>query len=63
MKEWALAEALAQSVHDNGGVYSVPAFVGLGAPHYKRCRVAGTLLRHRASAGLDSGAVYGYSVR
>jgi glycerol kinase len=27
-------EALAQSVHDNGGVYFVPAFVGLGAPHW-----------------------------
>ncbi len=27
-------EALAQSVPDNGGVYFVPAFVGLGAPHW-----------------------------
>lgn len=27
-------EALAKSVTDNGGVYFVPAFVGLGAPHW-----------------------------
>lgn len=27
-------EALARSVPDNGGVYFVPAFVGLGAPHW-----------------------------
>jgi glycerol kinase len=27
-------EALAQSVPDTGGVYFVPAFVGLGAPHW-----------------------------
>jgi glycerol kinase len=28
------SEALAESVTDNGGVYLVPAFVGLGAPHW-----------------------------
>jgi glycerol kinase len=28
-------EALAQSVHDNGGVYFVPAFSGLYAPYWK----------------------------
>ena len=27
-------EAMARSVPDNGGVYLVPAFVGLGAPHW-----------------------------
>ena len=27
-------EALANSVPDNGGIYLVPAFVGLGAPHW-----------------------------
>lgn len=27
-------ESLAQTVSDNGGVYLVPAFVGLGAPHW-----------------------------
>ena len=29
------SEALARSVEDNGGVYFVPAFVGLGAPHWE----------------------------
>jgi glycerol kinase len=28
-------EALARSLKDNGGVYLVPAFVGLGAPHWR----------------------------
>ncbi len=28
------SDALARSVADNGGVYFVPAFVGLGAPHW-----------------------------
>lgn len=28
-------EALAQAVDDNGGVYLVPAFVGLGAPYWR----------------------------
>ena len=32
--EAAESEALARSVTDNGGVYFVPAFVGLGAPHW-----------------------------
>jgi len=27
-------EAIAASIHDTGGVYVVPAFVGLGAPHW-----------------------------
>jgi glycerol kinase len=30
----AESEALAASIPDNGGVYFVPAFVGLGAPHW-----------------------------
>jgi glycerol kinase len=30
----AESEAMARSVADNGGVYFVPAFVGLGAPHW-----------------------------
>ena len=30
----AEVEALAASVPDNGGVYLVPAFAGLGAPHW-----------------------------
>lgn len=28
------SEAIAQSVPDNGGVYFIPAFAGLGAPHW-----------------------------
>ena len=31
----AESETLARSVSDNGGVYFVPAFTGLGAPHWK----------------------------
>ena len=53
-------EALAKSVDDNGGVYLVPAFVGLGAPHwdqYARGLVAGitrgTTRAHLARAALE----------
>ncbi len=45
-------EALAQSVPDNGGVYFVPAFAGLGSPHwdpYARGAILG--LTRGASAG------------
>ncbi len=45
-------EALAASVQDNGGVYLVPAFAGLGAPHwdaYARGAIFG--LTRGASAG------------
>ncbi len=34
IKEAAASEAAALQVKDNGGVYFVPAFVGLGAPHW-----------------------------
>ena len=54
-------EALAQSVPDNGGVYLVPAFVGLGAPHwdsYARGSVfgltRGSTAGHIARAALES---------
>jgi glycerol kinase len=54
-------EALAQSVPDNGGVYFVPAFVGLGAPHwdsYARGSMfgltRGTNAGHLARAALES---------
>lgn len=33
-KNAAESEAIARSVADNGGVYFVPAFTGLGAPHW-----------------------------
>jgi glycerol kinase len=54
-------EPLARSVEDNGGVYFVPAFVGLGAPHwdaYARGTIVG-LTRgsssgHLARAALES---------
>ena len=53
-------EALAASVPDNGGIYIVPAFAGLGAPHwdqYARGIVAGitrgTTRAHFARAALE----------
>jgi glycerol kinase len=54
-------EALAKSVPDNGGIYFVPAFVGLGAPHwdsYARGSIfgltRGTTAGHLARAALES---------
>jgi glycerol kinase len=54
-------EMLANSVEDNGGVYFVPAFVGLGAPHwdsYARGSMfgltRGTTAGHLARAALES---------
>jgi glycerol kinase len=54
-------EALANSVPDNGGVYFVPAFVGLGAPHwdsYARGAIfgltRGSTAGHIARAALES---------
>ena len=54
-------EPLARSVPDNGGVYLVPAFVGLGAPHwdqYARGSISGitrgTTSAHFARAALES---------
>jgi len=54
-------EKLAGSVKDNGGVYLVPAFAGLGAPHwdqYARGAMAGltrdTSAGHIARAALES---------
>ncbi len=57
----AEVEALAKSVPDNGGVYFVPAFVGLGAPHwdpYARGAIfgltRGSQAGHIARAALES---------
>lgn len=57
----AEVERLAAQVKDSGGVYLVPAFVGLGAPHwdaYARGAVVGltrdTSIAHVARAALDS---------
>jgi len=54
-------EALAASVPDNGGVYLVPAFAGLGAPHwdaYARGAIVGltrgATAAHLARAALES---------
>jgi glycerol kinase len=54
-------EPLARSVPDNGGVYFVPAFVGLGAPHwdsYARGSIfgltRGSTAGHLARAALES---------
>jgi glycerol kinase len=55
------SEALARSVDDNGGVYFVPAFVGLGAPYwdmYARGSIMGitrgTTRGHLARATLEA---------
>ena len=54
-------EALAQTVEDTGGVYLVPAFAGLGAPHwdqYARGTIVGltrgTTKAHIARAALEA---------
>jgi glycerol kinase len=61
VKDAAESEALASSVEDSGGVYLVPAFVGLGAPHwdmYARGAVLGitrgTTREHLVRATLES---------
>lgn len=62
-------EKLAAEVDDNGGVYFVPAFTGLGAPHwdpYARGMIAGltrgTTAGHIARAALESIAYQVYDV-
>ena len=54
-------EALANSVPDNGGIYLVPAFVGLGAPHWDSFArgsilglTRGSTAAHIARAALES---------
>ena len=61
IKKSSEVEALARMVEDNGGVYMVPAFAGLGAPHwdaYARGAVMGitrgTNAGHFARAALES---------
>ncbi len=56
-------EALAQSVEDNGGVYLVPAFAGLGAPYWNpeaRATISGltrgATSAHVVRAGLEAQA-------
>jgi glycerol kinase len=59
--EAADTEPLARSIPDNGGVYLVPAFVGLGAPHWDMYArglliglTRGTTRGHVARATLES---------
>ncbi len=54
-------EGLANSAEDNGGVYFVPAFTGLGAPHWNQAArgliiglTRGTAQAHIARAALES---------
>jgi glycerol kinase len=61
VKSAAEIEALAAAVPDSGGVYFVPAFAGLGAPHwdqYARGSISGitrgTTASHLARAALES---------
>ena len=65
----AEVEALAASVEDNGGVYFVPAFVGLGAPHWDQY-ATGTIIglsrgstdAHIARAALEAIALQSMDV-
>jgi glycerol kinase len=61
IKSSADIEPLARSVPDNGGVYLVPAFAGLGAPHWDQFArgtilgiTRGTTSGHIARAALES---------
>lgn len=62
-------EALAGKVVDNGGVYFVPAFTGLGAPHWNQHAkgliyglTRGTTKAHITRAALESIAYQSYDV-
>lgn len=61
IKNTSDAESLAKSVPDNGGIFMIPAFTGLGAPHwdpYARGAIIGitrgTTKAHFARAALES---------
>ena len=61
IRDTAESESLARAVEDTGGVYFVPAFVGLGAPHwdaYARGTIVGitrgTNRNHLVRAALES---------
>ncbi len=56
IRESSEVEALASSVEDNNGVYLVPAFAGLGAPHWNQ-HARGTMV------GLTRGANAGHIAR
>ena len=44
------SQSLAASIKDNNGVYFVPAFTGLGAPHW-RSDARGTIVGLTGSSG------------
>ncbi|MEN7546302.1 glycerol kinase GlpK [Rapidithrix thailandica] len=61
IKDSSEIESLAEKVSDNGGVYMVPAFAGLGAPHWNQHArgtvvglTRGTTDAHLARAALES---------
>jgi glycerol kinase len=61
IRQAAEVEALARQVDDSGGVYLVPAFVGLGAPYWDSAArgaivglTRGTTRAHLARAALES---------
>lgn len=56
IKTSAEVEQLAQSVTDNGGIYFVPAFTGLGAPHWDS-------FARGAMVGLSRGSTAGHIAR
>jgi len=56
IRESSEVEALAREVEDNGGVYLVPAFTGLGAPHWDQ-------YARGVMAGLTRGAEQGHVAR
>jgi glycerol kinase len=56
IRQSADVERLAASVPDNGGVYFVPAFVGLGAPHWDQ-------FARGAIVGLSRGSTAGHIAR
>jgi glycerol kinase len=65
----AESEGLAESAGSNGGVYMVPAFVGLGAPHWNMDArgtivglTRGTSREHIVRAALESIAFQSYDV-
>ena len=52
IKDSADSEYFARKVRDNGGVYIVPAFAGLGAPHWNM-RARGTITGLTRGAGVE----------
>lgn len=65
----AASEAMAAELPDNGGVYFVPAFTGLGAPHWApdaRGQITGlsrgTRAAHIVRAGLEAAAYQTYDL-